>query len=64
MLTLEEQLVFLEEKKKSDIGLLTHLQSQFGEIHKEIFTERISHVIFCYDSVLKSLQELIIKNQG
>ncbi len=58
MLTLEEQLLFLEEHKKLFVELLEQFQEQFGEINKDVFTKQIDHNNFCYDSVLVSLQEL------
>ena len=58
MLTLEEQLVFLKQERQDMIQTLENLRSQFGERNSEIFNEKISHTIFCYDSVLTSLKEL------
>lgn len=58
MLTLEEQLLFIEQQRKDSISLIESLQEQFGDRYRHIFTEKIGHTIFCCDSVLSSLNEL------
>ena len=58
MLTLEEQLLFIEQQRKESIGVIESLQDQFGDRYKHIFTEKIHHTIFCCDSVLASLKKL------
>lgn len=64
MLTLEEQFLFIEQQRKDSIALIESLQEQFGDQYRHIFTEKIGHTIFCYDSVLASLNELqALKNK-
>ncbi len=58
MLTLEEQLLFLEEHRDMFTKLLELFQGQFGEINKDLFIQQIDHNNFCYDSVLVSILEL------
>ncbi|GAA4277029.1 hypothetical protein [Aquimarina mytili] len=58
MLTLEEQLVFLEASCDQKIRLLEQISEQFGEVNNEIFTTQIDHTMFCYESVITSIREL------
>lgn len=62
MLTLEEQILFLQQQRKESIQTLQNLQEHFGDRYAHIFTEKINHHIFCFDSVLESLQKLQSKN--
>ncbi len=64
MLTLEEQLTFLQQERKDSIQNAQNLREQFGTRYNHIFTEKINHTIFCYDSVLASIKELLaLKNK-
>lgn len=58
MLTLEEQLLFLEEHRDMFTKLLKQFQEQFGEVNKGMFIQQIDHNHFCYDAVLASIREL------
>ncbi|WP_299432054.1 hypothetical protein [uncultured Aquimarina sp.] len=58
MLTLEEQLLFIEQQRTDSIKTIQSLQEQFGDRYRHIFTEKINHTIFCCDSILSSLKEL------
>ncbi|WP_282088307.1 hypothetical protein [Aquimarina algiphila] len=58
MLTLEEQLLFLEEHRDMFTKLLKQFQEQFGEVNKGIFIQQIDHNNFCYDSIISSIQKL------
>lgn len=62
MLTLEEQILFLQQQRKESIQALQNLQEHFGDRYAHIFTEKINHHIFCYDSILASLRTLLAKN--
>lgn len=58
MLTLREQISFLKENSKQEEKIITAISKQFGDMNREIFIEKINHKMFCYSSVLNSLEEL------
>ena len=58
MLTFQEQLLFLRQQRKESIDTINALKDCFGDRYAHVFTEKMNHNIFCYDSVLASLKEL------